>query len=55
MELKATLKEAVSQKGNSYYYVSLMITPNYEKKVFLEQSELELIKLVYSSTNSKSN
>lgn len=48
MELKATLKEAVSQKGNKYYYVSLMLTPNCEKKVFLDPSELELIKLAYS-------
>lgn len=51
MELKATLKEDVSKKGNTYYYVSLMLTPHCEKKVFLETSEIELIKLSYSQNN----
>lgn len=44
--IDATLKEAVSEKsGKKYMYVSLMLTPTLEKKVFLEQSEIECIKL----------
>lgn len=44
--IKATLKEAVSEKsGKPYQYVSLMLTENLEKKVFLESSEVECIKL----------
>ena len=44
--IKATLKEAVSEKsGKTYQYVSLMLTDTLEKKVFLEQSEIECIKL----------
>lgn len=47
--LDATLKEAISEKkGTKYMYVSLMLTPNLEKRVFLEQSEIECIKLTYA-------
>lgn len=44
--LDATLKEAISEKsGKKYMFVSLQLTPTYSKKVFLEQSEIELVKL----------
>ena len=44
--IKATLKEATSEKsGKTYQYVSLMLTDTLEKKVFLEQSEIECIRL----------
>lgn len=39
------LKTAVSKAGNEYTYIELKITPTYTKKVFLESSELELLKL----------
>lgn len=49
--LKATLKEAISEKsGKSYCYVSLMLTDTLEKRVFLEQSEIECIKLSQSQS-----
>lgn len=47
MDLECTLKEGISEKsGKSYVYVSIMLTPTYEKRVFLESAELELLKLV---------
>lgn len=54
MDLKCSLKEAVSEKsGKQYVYVSIQLTPNMEKKVFLDQAELELIKLVYGNSNKE--
>lgn len=47
IELNATLKKAMSKNNKEYYYVSIMITDNIEKKVFLEPAEVELIKLTY--------
>jgi hypothetical protein len=49
MPINAQLKEAVSEKsGKVYQYVEIQLTATYFKKVFLEQSELELIKLAYT-------
>ena len=45
MDFKATLKEATSKSGNVYKYLSIMLTDTLEKKVFLEQAELELLEL----------
>lgn len=42
--LNATLEERVSQKGNPYICVVLKLTPTYEKIVFLEPAEVELVK-----------
>lgn len=47
MNLKCQLVEKTSQKGNKYICVEIYITENYKKVVFLEQSEIELIKLSY--------
>lgn len=45
-KIDCTLKEAVSEKsGKPYTYLSIMLTPSLEKKVFLEPSEIECIKL----------
>ena len=41
--LKGTLKEGVSQKGNTYEYLELKITDTYSKRVFLEAAEKELL------------
>ena len=47
MDLKCSLKEGISEKsGKTYVYVSIMLTPTYEKRVFLDNAELELLKLV---------
>ena len=45
--MKTEIKKGVSEKtGKEYYYLSIMITPTYEKKVFLDNAEVELIKLM---------
>lgn len=46
--LNSTLKEKVSNKsGKLYYVVELQLTPNYTKQVFLEPSEVELVKIFH--------
>ena len=40
---KGTIKEGVSQKGNTYEYLELKITETYSKRVFLEGAEKELL------------
>lgn len=45
--MKTELKKGISEKtGKEYYYLSVMITPTYEKKVFLDSAEIELIRLM---------
>ena len=51
MDVKATLKEATSKKGTHYKYISIMLTDTLEKKVFLEQAELELLNLKEKESN----
>lgn len=54
MDLKCSLKEGISEKsGKTYVYVSIMLTPTYEKKVFLDNAELELIRVVANKTNKE--
>lgn len=50
IELKATLEERTSKKGSNYQVLVIKLTDTYEKLVFLEKSEIELLK----STNKKS-
>ena len=42
--LKGTLKTGTSQKGNEYTYLSLKFDKDYEKRVFLDQAEIILLK-----------
>ena len=51
MEVKATLEERTSKKGNSYQCLVVKLTPTYEKLVFLDSAEIELLK---SQDTSKS-
>lgn len=51
VEIKATLKEGTSKQGNTYKYVSIMLTDTLEKRVFLDQAELELLELKNKNTN----
>lgn len=44
MTIRCEVKEATSKNGNVYKYLAIYIG-SYEKKVFLEQAELELLKL----------
>ena len=57
MNLKATLKEEISTKsGKPYNYVSIILTPTLEKKVFLEPAEVECLKIqLQKNINSKEN
>lgn len=46
MDVKATLVERVSKKsGNTYTAISIKLTDKIEKLVFLNQAEMELLKL----------
>ena len=49
--LKGTIKEGVSQKGNTYEYLELKITETYSKRVFLEGAEKELLLNNSKTTN----
>ena len=51
-EFKATLETRTSKKGNEYEVLVIKLTDKLEKHVFLEQAELELLKL---SSNEKKN
>ena len=46
MKLNCTLEERISQKtGKPYFVLVIKITDTYEKLVFLDKSEVELIRL----------
>lgn len=51
MDVKATLKEATSKSGNTYKYLSIMLTDSLEKKVFLEPAEIQLLELKQKESN----
>lgn len=44
MELKCSLEERTSKKGNTYNVIVIKLTDTYEKLVFLEPAELEILK-----------
>lgn len=46
MNLDCKLVEKVSSKGNKYICLEITITPDYKKTVFLDNAELELIKVM---------
>ena len=52
MEVKGTLEEKVSKNGNKYQVVVLKLTDTYEKLVFLDKAEIELLKNAKPSLNS---
>ncbi len=52
-EFKATLETRTSKKGSQYEVLVIKLTDNLEKLVFLDQAELELLKL--SSRDEKKN
>lgn len=47
ISVECTLEEKVSKKGNPYTVLIVQLTPTCQKKVFLEQSEIELLKIKY--------
>lgn len=52
MEVKATLEEKVSKNGNPYTCIVVYLTDNYKKTVFLDQAEIELLKVQKINNNS---
>lgn len=46
MDIKCQLVERVSQKGNKYLRLEISLSENYKKIVFLDNAEVELIKLL---------
>lgn len=53
MNLTARLVEKTSKKGNNYYCIEVEITQDYKKVVFLDQAELELIKVNSKNANKQ--
>lgn len=53
IELPCQLEERISKDGNKYLVCIIALSPNYEKKVFLESAELELVRLTYSNSSQK--
>lgn len=49
MNVNCTLETRISKKGSSYQVLVIKLTPNYEKLVFLDKAEIELL----NSSNSK--
>ena len=43
MEVKATLETRKSKAGNAYQVLVIKLTNNYEKLVFLDKAEIELL------------
>ena len=43
-DVKASLETRTSQKGNQYQVLVIKLTDNYEKLVFLDKAEIELLK-----------
>lgn len=43
--IKCSLETKTSKKGNEYQVLVIKLTDTYEKLVFLEKSEIELLKL----------
>ena len=43
--IKCSLETRTSKKGNDYQVLVIKLTDNYEKLVFLDSAEIELLKL----------
>lgn len=55
MQLKCEVVEKISQKGNNYICLEIYITDTYKKQVFLENAELELIRLSNINKHKQNN
>ena len=54
-EFKAILETRTSKKGNTYEVLVIKLTDNLDKLVWLEQAELELLKMNSSKPDKSSN
>lgn len=52
MKLNAVLVEKTSKAGNAYVCIEVYLTDKVKKTVFLEEAEVELIKLFMANTTS---
>ena len=52
--VRCVLTEKTSKSGNEYQCLVISLTPTYEKVVFLDKAELELLKAT-TTTNTTSN
>lgn len=52
MEIKATLENRLSKAGKPYKVIVLHLTDTYDKLVFLDNAELELLSLSEKNTKS---
>lgn len=50
-KLNATLETRLSKSGNTYEVVVIKLTDSYEKLVFLDKAELELLNISSNSQN----
>jgi len=50
IDIKATLETRTSQKGNEYQVLVIKLTDTYEKLVFLDKAEIELLKASKNSS-----
>jgi len=46
MNVKCQLVEKTSQKGNKYICLEISLSENYKKVVFLDNAEVELLKVL---------
>lgn len=53
LPLKAELVQRESKNGNLYTCIEVKLTDSYVKRVFVESSEIELIKLYYGNKGEK--
>lgn len=53
LPLKAHLVQRESKNGNLYTCIEIQLTDSYVKRVFVESSEIELIKLYYGNKENK--
>lgn len=51
LPLKAELVQRESKNGSLYTCIEIKLTDTYVKRVFIENSEIELIKLFYDKKN----
>lgn len=55
MEIKVSgiLREKTSKSGNKYYAIDIQLTDNYTKTFFLEDGDVEIVKLYIENQNLK--
>lgn len=55
IKVSGIIHEKISKSGNSYIALDINLTPTYVKTVFLDPSDVELVKLYIENSNLKNN